>query len=202
MKKQVLVILVLLFSLSMSAQHFTGGLVAGPVASQVDGDLLGGYNKAALMGGLWVAYKLEGNWSAQFEISYIQKGSRRWPKTDQGDYSEYYMKLNYIDFPLMAVYKVMDKLKAKVGLVPAYLIDFQEGDEYGDFESDASRPYKKVNLAAIAAVNYELNKHFSVEARAARDLIPFRPHVNNQTAFLDYGQYNRWLEFCLVYQFK
>jgi hypothetical protein len=55
MKKILLLaFLVISFSYNLKAQEFRAGLIGGIVASQVDGDRIGGFYKAGFSGGLFV----------------------------------------------------------------------------------------------------------------------------------------------------
>lgn len=202
MKKGFVLLVFMLLAIFGFTQKFDGGIFLGPVVSQVDGDNYGGYNKVGGIVGAWVSRDFGNNWSGQFEIEWVHKGSRKLSRPSAGDYSVYYMKLAYIDFPIMATYSLHQKIKMRFGLIPAYLISYQEGDLIGDFDSDITRPFKEVNLAAILGVNYQYNPKLSIELRQAMDIIPFRPHAGGLTTWYDYGQYNRWIEFAVLYSFK
>ena len=54
----------------------------------------------------------------------------------------------------------------------------------------------------VLGVNYQYNPKLSIELRQAMDIIPFRPHPGGLTNWYDYGQYNRWIEFAVLYSFK
>ena len=69
-------IILLLVSLDTKAQTFKPGVLVGLVTSQVGGDGYSGFNKLGLTFGGYVRYQLSDNWSTQFEIAYVQKGSR------------------------------------------------------------------------------------------------------------------------------
>src|ERR1051325_2591243 len=87
-------------------QQFKVGLATGIVTSQVDGDTHAGYSKLGFYAGGFVTKKFSqtSNWSASFEINYIQKGSRKVPHPDKGDYSIYKLNLNYAEVPLLLKY--------------------------------------------------------------------------------------------------
>jgi len=202
MTKRLSILLLLVLPIVINAQKFDGGIIIGPVASQVDGDDLGGYNKVGGMFGGWVSRDFQNNWSGQFEIKFVQKGSRKPQNLDIGDYTEYHMKLNYIDFPLIANYTLHPDIKVRFGLIPAYMISHKEEDAIGEFESDITRPFKQVNLAGFVGVNYRYKEKISFEIRQAMDVMPFRPHPGGLYTWYDYGQYNRWLEFAVLFNFK
>src|SRR5688572_11278489 len=95
-----------LLSCAAFSQQFKAGLLGGIVTSQVDGDTYAGYNKAGLFGGAFVSKRIspESRWTALFEITYIQKGSRKVPHPDRGDYVDYKLKLDYAEVPLLLKY--------------------------------------------------------------------------------------------------
>ena len=79
------------FSTSLTAQNFDAGFIGGLVATQVDGDGYGGYDKAGPIVGLWVGHRISHSYYSRVEFRYIQKGS--YAKTsDDGGY--YRMRLN------------------------------------------------------------------------------------------------------------
>ncbi len=63
-------------SLSTEAQTFKPGIFGGIVTSQVGGDSYSGFNKLGVTFGGFVRYAINDKWSAQFELAYVQKGSR------------------------------------------------------------------------------------------------------------------------------
>lgn len=202
MKKLVVIFSLIILCANVDSQIFNGGLIIGPVSSQVDGDNLAGYKKAGLQFGGWTSYDFNNKWSGQFEIKYIMKGSHKPKNLNTGDYTRYMMQLNYIDFPILASYNLHPDIQLNMGIIPALLISYQESDEVGDFESDPSRPFKKVNMAGVIGVNYQFKPKIRFEFRQAMDFIPFRPHPGGQTNWYDYGQYNRWLELAVYYSFR
>ena len=101
-------------SIPLFSQQFKAGALAGIATTQVDGDTYAGYNKAGLLAGGFVTHKFspESKWSASFEIRYIQKGSRKVPHPDKGDFADYKLKLNYAEVPLLLKYvPYKDELK-------------------------------------------------------------------------------------------
>ncbi len=64
-----------LMASSSSAQYFSGGLVLGVNASQVDGDLVAGFNKAGLSAGGFLSYPLNDRIGLQGELLFEELGS-------------------------------------------------------------------------------------------------------------------------------
>lgn len=61
---------------TVTAQTFAGYVTAGPTFSQVDGDMLAGYNHAGAYAGLGVYLDLADRWRTSLAISYAQGGSK------------------------------------------------------------------------------------------------------------------------------
>ena len=86
----------------------------------------------------------------------------------------------------------------RMGLVPAYLISYQEGDRIGDFDSDESRPFKKVNLAAFVGVNYQYNKKFISLTFASKLGILYITRENNKVT--EYCFANKLTDRSIIYK--
>lgn len=94
-----LIMFVLLFvAAPASSQPFFGGIALGGVTSQVDGDGNDGFHKAGFTAGAFVGLELSDYLEAQFEIKYIQKGS----KSSADDPVQFTIQLDYVELPLIA----------------------------------------------------------------------------------------------------
>ena len=99
------------------AGDFKGGLLAGFCASQMDGDKLAGYDKFGPTLGFFVNRNFKEKWNGQFEIRYNQKGAAS-VKNEES----YRVRLNYIELPFLASYKITKRIKGEAGLEPSILI--------------------------------------------------------------------------------
>ena len=70
------VLVYILSSINSQAQNFGGGLITGVSTSQVAGDMLGGFNKIGFIFGVYTDLRVKENMSLQYEITYIEKGSK------------------------------------------------------------------------------------------------------------------------------
>ena len=77
MVKKISVLFLLFFPGLVFAQSFNAGARIGIIASQVDGDTYEGFNKPGLTFGVYVSRKISDPFSMQFEMNFIQKGSRK-----------------------------------------------------------------------------------------------------------------------------
>src|SRR2546429_328651 len=112
-----------------TAQKFNAGVLAGFVASQVDGDHLSGYDKPGVKAGGYVNRKISDKINLQFEMEFIQKGSRR--PLDIINNIFYLLRLNYVEAPLMISYIITPKWSIEGGASVAVLISSHEEDETG-----------------------------------------------------------------------
>lgn len=195
-------------------QQFKAGLLAGIVTSQVDGDTYAGYDKAGFSAGGFAAKKFssESKWSASFEIIYIQKGSRKVPHPERGDYSEYKLNLNYAEVPLLLKYdfSMPDSLSGQRikftiegGIAIGALVYSREQDAFGLVSGGT--PFQKADYSALLGLNYFLTEHIGFNIRTAYSIIPVRKggtssYYQNWTyKIFKPGYYNNLLVFSVRY---
>ena len=110
----------LLFTADAQEQRFFVGAKFGFSSSQVSGDELAGYNKAGLIGGLQCAMKFSKKWTLQFEMLFIQKGSKYRARPELGDPNYYRLQLNYMEVPVLFQYHYKKQSKLSVVEAPAF----------------------------------------------------------------------------------
>ena len=207
MKHSLLVlIIVICFSLENAvAQNFSGGVLLGFNASQVSGDNYGGYNKAGISGGFFVNKALTEKSELEMRITYSAKGSRDVPNPDKGKYTAYYMRLNYIEVPILYKYKYK-MLWLMAGLSGGYLINSSIENESGPFPENSieNRAFKKYEVCTQLGVALPFAEHWEIELKSADTfpLLPVRPHASGASFRLNFGQLNSVLAFSLKYRFK
>ena len=180
------------------AQSFGGGLIAGVSTSQVAGDLLGGFNKIGLLAGAYTSLKVKENISLQFEITYIEKGSRN-PKIHE-DNTPDEITLSYIEVPLSINLQQKENLGVDVGILPAFLINSEMNDYLSDFEADPV--FTKYDFGVFAGINYHITDNIILNTRISNSIIPIRPHVSGATNGWNKGQYNTVLSFAIHYKIR
>lgn len=113
--------------MSVSAQHFEGGVQGGANFCQVDGDMNAGYNKLGFNGGIFVHYVLPRESSSiGFDLMYMGKGSRN--KRDPQGYAPVLIySYNYVEIPLYYRY-VQKKYAIRTGLAWAYVFSSKYDD--------------------------------------------------------------------------
>ena len=204
MRKLILPIafLMLYFSSALHAQRFKGGLLAGMSATQVDGDGYGGYRQAGLNVGVWVNKPINNNYSIRTELKFLQKGSRKLIKNEMGYVIDSYnLRLNYIEMPFLLEYKFNKKIIPFAGIAFGFLWKATESDKDGSFPEEGIAEFRKLEISALAGIEYQINRRFSFCASFSYSTFPVRPHRGNISYRLDFGQFNNVLQFYFRYHF-
>ncbi|MFP4622081.1 MAG: outer membrane beta-barrel protein [Bacteroidales bacterium] len=200
MKKVLVAILISsICAVSASGQRFQGGPMLGLAATQIDGDNLGGYNKAGIRGGAWVKTSVLENIIMQLELEYIQKGSKISQSEFKVNNRYYHARLNYIQAPVLAKTLLMPWLTGEAGIAGSYLITSLEDDDGGGFV-EADPAFNLFELSGLVGLNYDLNEHLTINVRLNYSLFPVGPHPGGQKYRLDRGQFNNAMLFSLYYQ--
>lgn len=194
-----LVISLLIFAfISVSAQSFQGGIAAGLVGSQVNGDTYSGYNKPGIYASGWIRIGLGERSRFHTELSYFQKGSRHNPDVNKGDEEFYLMRLGYIEMPFLYEYKLSEKMSIHGGPAISFLLHNYE--EFNYLMADYGK-FQLFNLTANIGMGYNLNEKYSVILRNNRSLLSIRDQKkdNSLSSFFK-GQYNDALILILSYK--
>jgi hypothetical protein len=185
---------------SVQAQRFGGGILAGVVGSQLDGDRRAGYDKMGFVAGGFVDTKLNQHYGLQMEIKFIQKGSKG-KDTLGGSFNYYESRMNYIEMPVFINYLYKEKYRFELGLSVGYLINaFEDKDGIGLVK--ASPDFNKFEVAATAGVTYMITEQFFITSRFTYSALPVRPYYAGAINYMDRGQYNNVLSLALFYKFK
>lgn len=201
MKKYYFFIIIALICLNSEAQIFKGGVKAGLVATQVNGDQLSGFNKLGLTGGFTLALPLSEKSELSTELIFVQKGSRQNPT--ENNPSKFLMRLNYIEMPLIYNFKMGKyKIGLEGGLSFGVLLK-TEGVEYDLYGKIPTRlEFQKYEFAALAGICYYINDKNKINFRYSQSLLPIRKLPNAPTSFyfFDCGQTN--VVAALTYEFE
>lgn len=223
MKKPLLLLLSIVFaSLSVQAQLFTGGLKAGIVGSQVDGDTYSGFNKAGIFAGPYVnlriadlnAYEMKVNdsgdsirvWSLwnlsafQMELAYIQKGARKNPNYDKDDFEQYLLRTDYIELAVLYQFLYSNTLAFEFGPSFSYLMTtFEEKNQQLSY----SVPFRKTVVNYIGGIYYFLNDRTGVNLRVNNSILSLRDADRKPYdiyRFFHYGQFHVALVLSVQYR--
>lgn len=197
----IYVLIILLFAVSQlkAQKRFIPGIKLGMTASQVDGDTYQGYHKAGPIAGATLTGKLSEKWSGQFEVFYVQKGSRHNGNPDEGDYSYYLMQLNYIEVPLLFQYH-QKKFTFDLGPGFAYLFKSKEYNFYG--EIFGNNPFNPLEVNGNVGLNYNILNNLGISWRFSYSLNTIRAYNTGASFWFNPGQKNNQLSFTLTYQFN
>jgi len=198
LKKFAILLFCGVLTLSTQAQSFGGGLIAGVSTSQVAGDMLGGFNKIGLLTGAYTNLKVKENLSFQFEITYIEKGSRN-PEIGKGNHINE-ITLSYMEVPISINLQQKENLGVEVGILPAFIISSKMNDDYS--ETNISPPFEKYDFGIFAGINYHLSNNIILNSRISNSIIPIRPHISGATNGWNKGQYNTVLSFTIHYKIR
>ncbi len=194
----ILFLICILLSIASVAQSFQGGIAAGLVGSQVNGDTYSGYNKPGAYAAAWIKFSVSERSNLQTELSYFQKGSRHNPDVNKGDDSFYLMRLGYIEMPFNYGYQLSEKISIHGG--PAFSFLLHSYEEFNYIEADYGK-FQLFNLAANIGVSYKLNEKYSVVFRNNRSLLSIRDqNKDNSLSSFFKGQYNDALMLFLSYK--
>ena len=180
-----------------NAQSFGGGLIAGASTSQVAGDMLGGFNKIGIRTGAYTNLKVKENISFQFEITYIEKGSKN-PNIHKKNIAE--ITLSYVEVPISINLQQKENLGVEVGILPAFLINAEMNDYFWEIKIDPA--FEKYDFGVFAGINYHITDNIILNTRISNSIIPIRPHVSGATNGWNKGQYNTVLSFAIHYKIR
>ena len=177
-------IITLIFTIMLSfvgfkgyAQSFDGGLTAGVVASQINGDGYAGYHQIGFTGGVFGRIPTDGASSWQLEMKYSLFGSH----SDVKEWPEMSIRLHYIEMPIMYRYnlsklningKRLDFITFEIGLSGDFLIsNTQEYEHDGGFENAA---YLFFSVTGNLGIQFDINDRLGLNIRSMNSLTPCR----------------------------
>lgn len=178
----VIIVLISFFSpAQLYSQRFSAGIVGGLNASQVDGDLLAGFDKLGLTGGIKAVVNFDSPFDLNIEFLFTQRGSR--PDLFNPAYDpDIEFHLNYAEIPVYVSlgdwWQEEDeyyKVSAHAGLSYGRLISARTFDYFHPSENgfDKLVPYfNNTDLSWLVGVSYHMSKEWAVTGRYTREIIP------------------------------
>ncbi len=196
MKKALFICLMLsfLFVFKGQAQTFKSGLFAGIVTSQVGGDGYSGFNKLGVTFGGFVRYPMNDRWSSQFEIAYVQKGSRNdfsISENDPTQSSEFFLlRLDYVEIPFLFKFShnnfVYEGGLYYGRLVSAYMEFRNDGGSGGVYDGlDEinqlfNNPVQNWDLGLLFGVGYKIHDNLLGHVRLSNSIVPIKEFESGQ----------------------
>jgi Outer membrane protein beta-barrel domain len=208
--KFLILLLLLNFSVLFSQtekQIFTLKPSIGLSGAQIHGDNYSGFNKAGIFGGVAVNAFLNKKCSIEMGFYFSQKGARHNPNPEKGDYSFYYVNLNYLDMPILFRYHLNKDYYISGGPSIAYLLSYHEETERGDWTGDY--PFESFEYGVNIGMGKKIKEKFSVEVRSSNSFMPIRSYgvianlvfyPNAVARAFNRGLYNNVLTFLITYK--
>ncbi|MBS1687857.1 MAG: PorT family protein [Bacteroidetes bacterium] len=181
---------------------FYGGLVLGANFTQVDGDTYEGYHKVGFNVGGIVYMKISQDMGISMEMLYTQKGSHDRSQSESpyiGPYfSEYKLKLNYVEVPVLFHFLTSRRLHYELGAAYAQLINSSESlfSDPGMVIDPNIYSFRKSDISVLAGGSYQIYKWWFLEARFQYSLATIRDA--NRIPFGGPQQFNNVVTLRLV----
>ncbi len=170
----------------------------GASSSQLSGDKLSGFDQIGVAGGVGIELDLEGDWKPRMELLFIQKGSRKNARPDDGDFESYLLRLNYVEVPLTLGY-TRGSTGFELGLGIAYLLNSSEEDENGTIPG-IDREFENYDFSGLLGIRYAFHERWELGTRFNQSILPVRDHSGASTFRLNRGQYNTSMQFLLRFR--
>ncbi len=183
---------IVLFSSYAYSQRFSAGIVGGMNASQIDGDMLAGFDKVGLTGGIKAIVNFESAIDFNIEFLFSQRGSR--PDIFNPDYDpDINISLVYAEIP---VYLTLGdwwqeegqyhKVSAHAGLSYGRLITAKTTDYFHPIEMslDLLVPFFNENdISWLLGATYRLSENWGLTGRYTNGILPLlNPKKHNLAA--------------------
>ena len=133
-------------------QGFGGGLYGGISTTQVSGDGIGGFNKVGGWGGAFTDYRFTPRSTLQFEISFIQKGSRQAGTVKNGNIFILYNH-NMLEIPVLYRWYGIKNMSIEIGMQAGILLSSVEKGTIL-VETRNSSAYPKAEWSGAAGLSY------------------------------------------------
>ena len=197
MKHLLLSITAICFCLPLlQSQEFAGGLKAGIVGSQVDGDGYRGFNKPGIFGGAFVSLRTSDLSAFQMEIAFVQKGARKNPNYEIEDFEQYLLRTDYVELAFLYHLVYSEKLTFEAGPSFGYLMTtFEEKN----LQQTTPVPFRKSIVNYLVGLYYYVNDRTGVNLRVNNSLMNFRDYSylsgekrlpDDTYRFFHYGQFH------------
>ena len=189
------------------SQSFDGGLIAGAVTSQINGDGYGGFHQLGYTAGFFGRIPTDGPSSWQMELKYSLYGAHSDAKEEQWGLNPMSIRLHYVELPLLFRYdlsqfningKTLDFITLELGLSGDFLLRGTQSANFEDyFDNDA---WLFFSVTGDIGVQFDLNEQLGINIRSMNSLTPCRFHPE-APVFSWYHYYNIALQATVVYTF-
>lgn len=178
-------------------------------ACQIHGDNAAGYNKFGVNGGLTVNAAFNKKTSLDIGIGFTQKGARKNQDVENNDYTFFRINLNYVEVPVLLNYKLNEKYFLTAGPSIAYLINYSEDTELGNW--NGIYPFNPLEFGVNIGLGRVFKHNLLLEVRSGNSFLPVRNYgiaanavffPNSVARFFNKGLYNNILSVSVFYLIK
>jgi len=152
--------LLLFLGFGARAQTFEGAVLIGVNLSQIDGDLLAGYNQPGLNAGARVTINLSERWKTSMGIQFAQGGSS-YSKGDPVNALYDNIRLNMVEVPLLAHFTEW-RFRLSGGVYYSRLINYSASDVTGGDLTDDT-PLRDNVLSLALGTSYFFNDNWGLD---------------------------------------
>lgn len=206
MKKLCMLALVTLLTFTgLRAQSFDGGLIAGAVTSQINGDGYAGFHQLGCTAGFFGRIPSNGPSSWQLELKYSLYGAHSDSKEVDYGLNPMDIRLHYVELPLLFRHdlsqfnvngKALDFITLELGLSGDFLIRGTQSANFEDnFDNDA---WLFFSLTGDIGLQFDLSDRLGINVRSMNSLTPCRFHPEAPVLSW-YHYYNIALQATVVY---
>lgn len=177
------------------AQSFNGGLIAGGVITQVNGDGYGGFHQAGFTGGGFINLPFGQCSAVQMELKYSMFGSHS--SVNEAIGGNYKLRLNYIELPVMYQYTLtklrigqrsLSFITLEVGLSLDYLFNYK--DELNGVPNTQA-DWLKFSATGNVGVHFNLTHGLGFNIRYMNSILPIRVKKSEGVEVASYWNYRQ-----------
>jgi hypothetical protein len=198
-RKELLTVLLFIYTFSVYGQQFNAGLFGGIQVSQVQGDTYSGFNKLGFNAGMFFNGPIDKQFYWQAELKYGTRGVYEGP-TDNNQ-SLYKSAYHILELPLSVHYLFEERIQVEAGTSPEVLIAtlFWDGD--GLMDKSTYPDNRRFGLSVFAGVGYWFSDRMMAGLRYTNSAVPFRdPEEWNTPQYR--GYFHNVISLSLAYLIK
>lgn len=170
-----------LCGLDAQAQSFDGGVTAGVVTSQINGDGYAGFHQIGWTAGFFGRIPVDETSSWQFELKYTLMGAHSDTKEIDYGMNPMDIRLHYVELPLMYRYNLselningrhFDFITLELGLSGDFLMrGTQSANHESNFENTS---WLRFSVTGNLGMQFDINDHWGINIRSMNSITPCR----------------------------
>ncbi|MCQ2321763.1 MAG: PorT family protein [Bacteroidales bacterium] len=209
MKKKFFFIIILSFFFvqNIDAQSFNGGVLAGAVTSQVNGDGYAGFHQLGWTAGAYVGLPIGENFTLQTELKYSLFGSHSDVKEEEYGLNYYNLRLHYVEMPIMFRYNLgnftvsgnnLDFITLEIGPSLDFLMRYRDETAYSP---NQNAPWLFFSITGNLGIHFDLSDRLGLGVRSMNSLTPIR--LKGEVPLYSWNHYyNIALQAVITYNIK